>query len=195
MTRHVVVFAVLMSLLVVVPNARAQAFLGGMAGYDFGGNTGCSSTPGCEDRHSTWGFSGGVLRPVGFEAEFFRASNFWGTLAAGENPNIPSNNYVFTAMGNVLVAPKFQNLNPYLAAGLGLLIAHSESGVAPVFVFKGGQFAGDVGGGAIVFFGRVGLRGDVRHVHSFQEGIERLSVRQTERITFNRVSVGIVLLL
>ena len=156
--------ALLMS--VIAPGGvYAQGFVSPLIGYDFGGDSGCPEITGCEDKNLNVGVSVGGLGSVfGTELEFAYAKNFFGDI-----PNTSSS--VLTLMGNVMLAPRFVVVQPYGLIGLGLIKSHVEfSAVSVLESNNNNHFGWDVGGGLIIFLSdHVGIRGDIRHFHAFDD--------------------------
>jgi opacity protein-like surface antigen len=152
-----------LALIVATPSAaRADGFLSGLIGYNFGGSSGCPTITNCEDKHINYGVSGGSIGVIGFEEELAYAKDFFGKTSAGSSS-------VLTLMSNLLVAPGFGPVHPYVLGGVGLMRAHTDFTPSSLIELYENQFAWDVGGGVMVFAGRVGVRGDIRHFHSFQD--------------------------
>jgi len=181
------VAAMAVALVCIASPARAQGFISPFIGYNFGGDSGCPQITNCEDKHANYGVGFGALGSiVGFEAEIAHTSEF-----LGNSPNESTS--VLTFMGNFMLAPKFGPVQPYGEAGLGLIRTSIESvGQSN----DENQFGYDLGGGLIVFFGQhVGLRGDVRYLHSFQlldfSQFPSLQVRDN-KLDFGRASIAVV---
>ena len=69
-----------------------------------------------------------------------------------------------------MIGPKIGPVQPYFLAGLGLMKSRVELTPESLFTTTNNHFAWDVGGGVIGFFGEhVGIRGDVRYFHAFQD--------------------------
>jgi opacity protein-like surface antigen len=169
-------------------DVSAQGFISPLIGFDFGGDSGCPAISGCEDKTLNVGVAVGALGDVlGFEAEFAYARNFF-----GDAPGLSSS--VFTLMGNVMLAPRIGPLQPYALAGLGLMKSHVDFTLARLFTTDNNDFAWDVGGGIIAFFGEhVGIRGDLRYFHAFQD-LEVLGLTLGDtRLDFGRASAALVL--
>ena len=169
-------------------DARAQAFFSPFVGYDFGGDSGCQTLTGCEDKKLNFGFSLGKLGSgAGFEQEFGYASNFFGSTT-GQSSS------VLTLMSNVMIAPKIGPVRPYVVGGVGLMKSQVDLTPSAVLSFSNTNFAWDLGAGLMVFFGEhVGIRGDVRHFHSFQDlHIAGFAIDNT-KLGFGRASVALVL--
>ena len=178
--------AVLVASIAVAPrDARADGFVSGLIGYNFGGNSGCPTIQNCEDKHANFGVSAGSLGVIGFEEELAYARDFFGTTPGGSSS-------VLTLMSNLLVAPGFGAVHPYVLGGVGLMRAHTDFEPSSLFNLSDNQFAWDVGGGAMVFFGHVGIRGDIRHFHSFQDTGLLSVFGSGSKLDFGRASGALV---
>ena len=167
--------------------ASAQGYVSPLIGYDFGGDSGCPNISTCEDRNLNWGVSVGSLGNVaGSELEFAYAKNFF-----GEIPGVSSS--VLTLMGNVMLAPRFGPAQPYWLIGLGLLKTNVDFSTASLLDSDKNHFAWDMGGGLMVFLGpHVGVRGDLRYFHAFQDlQILGIGLGNT-KLDFGRAAAGVV---
>jgi Outer membrane protein beta-barrel domain len=146
-------------------DASAQGFFSPLFGYDYGGDSICKNLTGCEQKKLNIGFSFGKLgKAGGFEEEIAWAKDFFGSTPNGADSN------VLTVMSNFMIAPKIGPVRPYGLFGFGLMKAHVNGNPINVLSFTNNTFAWDIGAGAMVMFGdHVGVRGDIRHFHSFQE--------------------------
>jgi opacity protein-like surface antigen len=144
--------------------ARADGFVSPFVGYNFGGDSGCPQITNCDDKRLNAGVAIGTLKSVfGFEEEFGYAKDFFGSA-----PNLESS--VLTVMSNLMLVPNLGPVRPYALVGIGLVKTHVSLDAASLVTSENNNLGWDVGGGLIVFFGQhVGLRGDVRYVHSFQD--------------------------
>jgi opacity protein-like surface antigen len=143
--------------------ARAEGFLSGLIGYNFSGDSGCPSIQNCEDKRANLGVSVGSIGVIGFEEELAYAKDFFGKTSTGSSS-------VLTLMSNLLIAPGFGPVHPYVLGGVGLMRSHTDFTPSQLVLdINDNQFAWDVGGGVMVFAGHVGVRGDIRYFHSFQE--------------------------
>jgi len=178
--------AALLMWMFVPSNAAAQGYVSPLIGYDFGGDSGCAELANCEDRNLNWGVSVGSLGSVlGTELEFAYAKNFF-----GEVPGVKSS--VLTLMGNGMIAPKFGPVQPYWLIGLGLMKTNVEFSTSSLLETSQNHLAWDTAGGVIIFFGKVGIRGEIRHYHSFQD-FELLGVALgNTKLDFGRVAAGVV---
>jgi opacity protein-like surface antigen len=168
--------------------ASAEGFISPYLGYNFGGDSGCPTIANCEDKKLNVGVALGSLGSAfGLEADFAYAKDFFGSA-----PGFDSN--VLTAMGNVMFVPKIGPVRPYVLGGIGLIKAHAALTTASVFASDNNTVGWDLGGGVMVFFGsHVGIRGDVRYFHSFQDlTLLGFSLSNT-KLDFGRASAGLVL--
>lgn len=167
--------------------AYAQGFVSPLIGYDFGGDSGCPEITACEDKNLNVGVSVGSLGNVlGSELEFAYARDFFGDI-----PGVSSS--VLTLMGNVMLAPQFGVAQPYALIGLGLIKTHVEFSVPSVLERDNNHFGWDVGGGLIIFLGRqIGVRGDIRYFHAFQD-LELFGIGLGDtKLDFGRAAAGLV---
>jgi len=180
----------LFGVLIVVGSPRpsnAQGFISPFVGYNFGGDSGCPEITNCEDKHVNWGVGVGALGSiVGFEAEFAKTSDFFGSTSTQSTS-------VLTVMGNLMLAPKLGPIQPYGLGGIGLMRTSVDSAGQNQ---DENQIAWDIGGGLIAFFSaHVGVRGDVRYFHSFElldrSKLPILPVGST-KLDFGRISGAIV---
>src|ERR1041385_4285745 len=110
---------ILVSILLTPSPARADGFLSGMIGYNFGGDAGCPTIRNCDDKRVNLGVSGGSVGVIGFEEELAYAKDFFGKNSAGSSS-------VLTLMSNLLVAPGFGPVHPYVLGGVGLMRARTD---------------------------------------------------------------------
>lgn len=170
-----------------VTPASAQAFISPLIGYNFGGDSGCPEISGCENKNLNLGVAFGSLGAiVGAEFEFGYAKDFF-----GETEGVSSN--VLTVMGSFMVAPRFGPIQPYVLGGLGLIKTNVELTVEEVLDSDNNNFGWNFGGGLFVFFGEhVGIRGDIRYFHAFQD-LEVLSIPLGGlKLDFGRASGAVV---
>ena len=165
----------------------ADGFVSPFVGYNFGGDSGCPKISNCDDKKLNAGVALGAMGNVfGFEEEFGYAKNFFGTA-----PGLDSS--VFTIMTNVMLTPSLGPARPYVLAGLGLVKTHVSLTPSSVLSSNNNNLGWDVGGGLMGFFGsHVGLRGDIRYIHSFQDlNVLGFTVSHA-KLDFGRASVGLV---
>jgi opacity protein-like surface antigen len=153
-------------LLAFVPTpARADGFFTPFYGYNFGGDssTNCQTLANCEDKRANFGVSFGTMGTVfGFEEDVAFAKDFFGSV-----PNV--DNSVFTAMSNLLIGVGKGPVQPYVLIGAGLV--RTRTSINPLeFNGDGNSLGYDLGGGINGYFSsHVGVRGDVRHLHTLQD--------------------------
>ena len=182
--------AVLLASFTLLPAAaaRAQGFVSPLIGFNFGGDSGCPEITGCEEKRLNAGVSLGVIGSVfGFEEEFAYASNFF-----GETPGVSSS--VLTVMTNVMFVPDIGPIRPYVVGGVGLIKTKIELTPASLLTSDNNHFGWDLGGGVMVFFGEhVGIRGDIRYFHAFQD-LELLGFSLGDtKLDFGRAAGALVL--
>ena len=168
--------------------AQAQGFISPLLGFDFGGDSGCPELTNCENRNLNLGVGlGSIGSFLGGEFEFSYAKDFF-----GEAPGY--NSSVMTLMGNLLVGPKIGPVQPYGAAGVGLIKTNVDFTPEALLDSNNNHFGWNVGGGLIIFLGEhVGLRGDIRYFHAFQD-LQLLGVTVSDtKLDFGRASAALVL--
>jgi opacity protein-like surface antigen len=184
--RNIILLAAMLAL--APAHAVAQGFVSPFVGFDFGGDSGCPTASGCEDKNSNIGIAAGKLGSVfGIEAELGYARNFF-----GDDPAVTSN--VLTFMSNVIIGPKIGPVRPFVLGGMGLLKTRVEFTTSGLLDTNNNNFGWDIGGGLMVLFGNhIGVRGDLRKFTSFQEhNILGFSLSH-EKLGFQRASAGLVL--
>lgn len=169
-------------------SANAQSFINPFIGYNFGGDATCPSVDNCEDKKLNAGVSLGRMGVLfGIEEEFAYAKDFFGTA-----PGLSSS--VLTVMTNLMFVPKVGPVRPYVLAGVGLIKSHVEFSPSSVLTSDNNNFGWDVGAGVMGFFGpHVGLRGDIRYFHAFQDLALLGFTLSDTKLDFGRASVGLVL--
>ena len=170
------------------PSVQAQGYISPFIGFDFGGDSGCPTASGCEDRNSNIGVAFGTMGAVvGFEAELGYARDFF-----GEAPDQAWN--VLTFMSNLMIGPRIGPVRPYVIGGLGLIKTHVELTAPSLLETNNNSFGWDLGGGVMVMFGRhVGVRGDLRRFSSFQERSILGFTLSNEKLGFQRAAAALVL--
>jgi len=166
--------------------ARADNFISPSIGYNFGGDTGCPNLSNCEDKKVNFSVAFGTMGTVfGFEEDFGYAKDFF-----GQAPGLDSS--VLTLMSNVMLAPNFGPARPYVLTGLGLVKTHVSLTPSSVLTSDNNNLGWDIGGGFMGFFGRhVGIRGDIRYIHAFQDlGPLGFALSGT-KLDFGRASIGV----
>lgn len=167
--------------------AAAQGFISPFVGYDFGGDSGCPTVSGCEDKNVNVGVSfGGLGRIFGSELEFAYVPDFF-----GKTPGVSSS--VLTVMGNLMLAPAFGPVRPYGLVGLGLIKTRTELTAPALLESSNNHFGWDIGGGLMLFpSNHFGIRGDLRYFHAFQD-LEILGVPIADtKLDYGRASAGVV---
>jgi opacity protein-like surface antigen len=143
--------------------ARAEGYISPLIGFNFGGDAACPQVTGCTDKRVNYGVSLGTMGSVfGFEEEFAYAKDFF-----GEAPTM--NSSVLTVMSNVMLVPKIGPIRPYAAVGLGLIKTHVELTPVSLLTSDNNNFGWNIGGGVFILAGHIGVRGDIRYFHSFQD--------------------------
>ncbi len=182
-------FALLL-ILAAASEGRAQGFISPLIGYDFGGDSSCpefAQLDECEDKSLNLGVSFGTMNDVlGFEAEIAYARDFFG-VAPGFNSS------VLTVMGNVMLVPKIGPVRPYGLVGLGLMKTHVSLTPEDLLDSSNNHLGWNLGGGLMVLFGdHVGIRGDMRYFHAFQD-LDLLGFTlEGQQLDFGRASAGLV---
>jgi opacity protein-like surface antigen len=177
--------------------ARAQGFIIPYVGFDFGDDAQCPAIDSCEKKVRSWGVALGHMGSAfGFEEEFGYGKDFFGSA-----PGLSSS--VFTIMNNVMLSPRLKVIRPYFLGGVGLIrtsvdVIDSPAGIAGAFAFGSGtdnNFGWDLGGGVILGTKHIGIRGDLRYFHTFDDvNIFGTDVALADRkLDFGRLSVGLYL--
>ena len=168
-------------------SAAAQTFISPFIGFDFGGDSGCPTATGCEDKNSNLGMAVGKLGALaGGEVELGYARDFF-----GDAPGVDSN--VLTLMFNVIVGPKVGPVRPFVLGGVGIIKSRVEFDAGSL-LDTGNEFGYNLGGGLMVMFGEhIGVRGDIRRFKSLS-GTDFLGFSLSDvKLGFNRASAGLVL--
>jgi len=144
--------------------AEAEGFISPFIGFNFSGDANCPTVSNCEDKRLNFGVAlGGMNAVLGFEEEFAYARDFFGSA-----PSLKSS--VLTIMSNVMVAPKIGPVRPYFLAGAGLIKTHVDLTTSALLSSDNNNFGWDIGGGVMITIApHVGVRGDIRYFHSFQD--------------------------
>ena len=183
--KHIRILSIgLLALVATVRPARADGFISPFAGFNFGGDSGyCLSFNNCQEKRTNWGVSVGAMGGIfGGEVDFGYAPQFFGQTSGGDNA-------VLTIMSNLMVIIPAGPIQPYGVAGLGLIRPHAQlnSSLADVAQNTLGY---DIGGGINIFIlHSLGIRGDVRHMHTLQD--VTLGVFQNQKLDFWRASAGL----
>lgn len=164
--------------------ARAERFFAPFLGFSFGQDAGnCVSLTNCEEKRLNWGAAFGSTRGIfGFEEDIGYAPDFFGKAGAG-------NNAVLTVMSNLMVVVPAGRVQPYGIVGLGLVRPHAKFDAASLTLDQN-ALGYDLGGGLNIFLLRgLGIRGDVRHIHTLQN--VTLGVFSSDKLDFWRGSAGL----
>jgi opacity protein-like surface antigen len=168
--------------------AAAQGFINPFFGWNFGGDAKCLEITGCEEHMTNWGVAFGALGPVfGFEEEFGYSKNFF-----GEAPTYGSD--VLTVMSNVILNAPIPVVRPYVVGGVGLIRSHVEPTVGSILSADAANnsFGWDFGGGVIVGGSNLGVRGDIRYFHTFQDlEFAGVNLAADEKLNFGRAAIGL----
>ena len=159
-----------------------------LLGYNFGGDSACPEVTDCEEKNLNVGVGfGRIGNVVGFEQEFAYARNFF-----GEAPGFDSS--VLTVMSNFMIVPNLGPVRPFGLIGLGLIKSRIEFTPSSILDADNNHFGWNLGGGLIVFFGdHVGIRGDIRYFHSFQDlEFAGFSLLENEKLDFGRAGRRVV---
>lgn len=168
--------------------ARAEGFISPLIGFNFGGDAACPNVQGCQDKRMNYGVALGATGNIfGFEEEFAYAKDFFGTAPTLNNTS------VLTLMSNVMLAPKIGPVRPYLATGLGLIKTHTEFNSGSLLTTDNNNFGWDLGGGIHVTVApHVGVRGDIRYFHTFQDlGPMGFSLGANQKLDYGRAAAAL----
>ncbi len=170
--------------------ARAEGFLSPFIGYNFGGDSVCPTARDCDSRQPNLGVAFGTLGSVvGFEEEIGYARDFFPDAQAAGGASS-----VLTVMSNFLVAPKIGIVRPYVLVGVGLMKSRVELTPSSLVSASHNDLGWDLGGGLMVHLApHVGVRGDLRYFHAFQD-LEIAGVTLSDaKLDFGRLSGAFVL--
>jgi len=177
----------LVCLAAVAPRAHAEGFISPLIGFDFGGDAACPALQGCQDKRINYGVALGATGNIfGFEEEFAYAQDFFGTA-----PNLKSS--VLTVMSSVMLAPKVGPVRPYFLTGVGLIKTHVDLTTSSLLTTDNNSFGWDIGGGLHVTVApHVGIRGDLRYFHTFQDAIPAaFSFGTNQKLDFGRAAAAV----
>ena len=187
-TRSIALSAVLtVALSMSARPAYAEAFLTPFVGFNFGGDSAnCITLSNCDEKRLNWGVSFGSRHGIfGFEEDIGYAPNFFGKTAGGDNA-------VLTVMSNLMVVVPAGPVQPYALAGLGLIRPHAKFDSSSLSLDQN-ALGYDVGGGVNIFLAHsVGVRADVRHLHTLQN-ITLGNIFSSQPLDFWRASLGLAL--
>jgi opacity protein-like surface antigen len=180
---RLVAFALALTTLAAVP-ARADGYVSPFVGYNFGGDSAnCVSLTNCNEKRTNFGLAVGSTSGIlGVEEEFGYASDFF-----GKTPGV--SNAVMTLMSNLVLVIPAGPVQPYGIVGLGLIRAHAKLDSSALSLTKN-TLGYDIGAGLNIFLVHsVGIRGDVRHMHTLQD--VTLGVFSKTKLDFWRGSAGV----
>jgi opacity protein-like surface antigen len=188
---HTMKTGILLALMITLGSAaaaQAQGYVSPLIGFDFGGDASCPNVTGCVDKKLNVGVALGTMGSLfGFEEEFAYAKDFFGTA-----PGLSSS--VLSLMSNVMLVPKIGPVRPYVLAGLGLLKTHVEFAPSSLLTSDNNNLGWDVGGGIIALVApHVGVRGDIRYFHAFQDLNVLGFTVSNPKLDFGRASAALVL--
>jgi Outer membrane protein beta-barrel domain len=173
--------------------ARADVFLVPFAGINFGGDSGKEFGDAVDAENITWGVSLGYMGSgiFGVEADFGYSPEFFGTSDLGDSR-------VVTLMGNLLLGVPLGGqsgfgVRPYALVGIGLIRTDADT-FATLEVGEN-EVGWNVGGGVMLFFGPVGVRGDVRYIRTFS-ALDLANLDELEpagNLDFTRGSLGFII--
>lgn len=182
----------LAALLLVSVTSAASAQSGGGApryispfmGFHYGGDAICRTVSGCDDKTSDLGIALGSGAGVAFEEEFLYARRFF-----GDDPNLKSS--VITVMSNIVVGPRIGVIRPYGLIGAGLIKARVKLTLQDLA--EGDTSLGwNIGGGVELGSARIGIRADIRRVHTWNDIDLPLLPISGLNLDFSRASFGLV---
>jgi len=167
--------------------AGAQGFIAPFAGFNFGGDAQCPEITDCEDKRLNAGVALGRMGAIaGFEQEFAYTKDFFGS-----SPGLSSS--VLTVMSSLMITPQLRPIRPYFAVGVGLIRTNVELNAASILGGGQNNFGWNIGGGLIIGSKNVGLRGDIRFIHAFDD-FELLGIPLSDTdLDFGRASLGLYL--
>jgi opacity protein-like surface antigen len=170
--------------------ARAQGYISPLIGFNFGGDANCPQITGCEEKRLNYGVGLGKMGNVfGFEEEFAYAKDFFGSA-----PTLGLESSVLTVMSNAMFVPNIGPIRPYALVGLGLIKTHVALNPTSLLTTDNNNFGWDIGGGVIIGGAHIGVRGDIRYFHSFQDQTIAGFVLSNPQLNFGRASAALMLM-
>lgn len=167
--------------------ARAQGYISPYIGSNFNGDAACpAATPTCE-KNTTVGISFGHINTfLGFEEDLSYAK---GLFKDGRTEN----SSVLALMSNVVIGPRISYVRPYVGGGFGLLRTQTTFKPTSLVDLSNTDIGWNIGGGIMVAYSHIGIRGDIRTFHGFSD----LSVVgfpvSSLKLDFSRAVVGLVI--
>jgi hypothetical protein len=186
MTRTLFITAACVFVLGISSPARAQGFISPFVGFNYGGDAACPTIRDCDDKSSNLGISFGTMNSIiGFEEELGYARNFF------DDPTV-SESSILTLMSNVIVGPRLTFIRPYVSGGFGLMKTHVEFEPDSILSLNNNDVGWNFGGGVIVQAAHIGIRGDVRAFHGFDDlSVFGFDVSDLD-LSYGRLSAGVV---
>jgi opacity protein-like surface antigen len=177
------ILTIVLAFMSVAGSARADGvFLVPYIGFNFGGDSAnCLGVTTCDEHRLNFGAAIGSRHGFfGIEEDIGYAPDFFGKTGTG--------NGVLSAMTNVLFAVPAGPVRPYALIGIGLIRPHfSTSDLS----FDQNAFGYDIGGGINFSIApSVGIRGDIRHLHTLQD-INFGGFLSSQPLDFWRASAGL----
>lgn len=163
----------------------APRYISPFMGFHYGGDAACTSLGDCDDKTSDLGISFGSGAGVAFEQEFLYARRFF-----GDDPNLKSS--VVTVMSNVVVGPRIGPVRPYGLVGAGLIKTRVKLTLQDLAEGDTG-LGWNIGGGVEFGSARVGVRADIRRMHTLKDVDLPLLPVTGVKLDFSRLSFGLVL--
>ena len=185
-TRSIAAFTVA-ALTATARPAYSEGFLTPFVGFNFGGDSAnCLSLSNCDEKRLNWGLSFGTRHGIfGFEEDIGYAPSFFGKIEGGDNA-------VLTVMSNLMLVVPAGPIQPYAIVGLGLIRPHAKFDSSSLSLDQN-ALGYDIGGGVNIFFAHaLGVRGDVRHLHTLQN-VTLGNVFSDQRVDFWRATAGLAL--
>ncbi len=179
--------AVFTSTIAAPDQARAEGFISPLIGFNFAGDANCPAINGCQDKRLNVGVGLGALGHVfGVEEEFAYAHDFFGSA-----PNLKSS--VLTVMSSAMLSPKIGPVRPYFLLGVGLIKTHVDFTTTSLLTTDNNNIGWDIGGGVMVSVApHIGVRGDIRYFHAFQDlGFVGFALGTGTKIDFGRAAAAI----
>jgi hypothetical protein len=185
--RSVLRVAFIAMLLCALPSlAHAQGYISPFLGVNFGGDAGCQTLSNCDDKSYNLGVALGTSNVLfGFEEEIAYSKDFF-----GDDP--VQSTSVLTAMSNFVVGPHIGFVHPYGVIGLGIIKTRIELTLDDI-VNSDTSLGWNIGGGLEISGRHIGIRGDVRYFHGFQD-LDLVFVPVHDlKLDFGRAAAGLVL--
>jgi hypothetical protein len=182
------IIAGLVCALACVPTpARAEGFISPFVGFNFGGDAACPTIRDCQNKSSDVGVSFGTMYEIfGFEEELGYSRNFFQEPAVTESS-------ILTLMTNIFVGPRIGIIRPYVGGGFGMIKTRVAFEPDSLLRLSNNDIWWNLGGGMFVQYGHLGIRGDVRAFHGFEDlSVFGFDVSQLT-LSYRRATAGLVL--